>query len=184
METLVSVVSYLFLFVIIIILFIANSEHKRKLKEVKEVLRHKEEFIKSEIKILEANGEYFVDGDAKPLKIKGYSAIIHHRNGFWRFDPQKIGHFASENNISGKEVYRLLEKNSINGNLIDFLLDREQLIPENWPVAIHCFGTIYSRNEDGLLFIRVLLKCDNRYTSCMCLLKNDFRPEEILIFNA
>lgn len=173
----------LVLFLIAVVLFVANSEHKRKLKEIKEVLRHKEDFIKSELKILEANGEYFVDGDAKPLKIKGYSAIIHHRNGFWRFDPEKISHFISEKNVEGIEIYPLLEKISINSNLIDFLLEHEDLIPKDWPIAVHCFGTIYSRNEDGLLFVRVLLRCgNNRYSSCMRLLKNHFHPEEILIF--
>lgn len=180
METLLSIC--LVLFLLVVALFIANSEHKRKLKEIKEILQHKEEFIKSELKILEANGEYFIDGDAKPLRVKGYSAIIHHRNGFWRFDPEKISHFASEKSVSGIEIYPLLEKKSINSNLIDFLLEHEDLIPKDWPVAVYCFGTIYSNNENGLLFVRVLLRYDNRYSSCMKLLKNNFNPKEILVF--
>lgn len=166
----------------LVVMGVANNEHKRKLQEVKEVLGHKEEFIKNELQILEANGEYFVDGDSKPLKIEGYTATVHHRNGFWRFNQENLKFLNGEAGVAGQEIYQLVENVAFNANLIDFLLTRQKLIPDNWPKTVFCFGTIYSRNNDGFLFVRGLIKCeDGEYSACLCPLRNGFRPNNVLI---
>lgn len=177
-----NTIVYLVLLVIILILIISNNEHKRKLKKVMQILHHKEEFIKNEAKILEANGEYFVDGDAKPLEIEGYTAVFHNRNGLWRFSFDRILPLKKDGLISGNQINQLVKKKALNGNLIDFLLQHNEFLTDDLPDVLHCFGTIYARQEDNKLFVRVLLKCGGcHYSASLRPLNTSFKHKEILV---
>jgi hypothetical protein len=111
----------------------------------------------AEIKI----SERLIDCDSAPFIPNGWSVEEHKKSGFFKFDPAKISLYLSKKqkkgSIGGHDLRKeLSNKPVMNANILDYLLDHPELIPEEWKGKyIFFWGTIY-RDSDGNLYVRCL----------------------------
>ena len=121
------------------------------LAEVLEVIKGN-----AEIKMI----EHLIDCDVTPRTPPHYSVEEHRKGGLWRWNP-KIELFAPwrQRRAPVKGAFlrkRLRKKNVLNANVLDYLLEHPELIPEGWKDKTVCFwGTIY-RSYKGDLGVRCL----------------------------
>lgn len=155
------------LFIAVIVLLFINKNLRNDKKDLKESLRKREELIKKELSVLESCGQHYVDCDADPLEIKGFTVVSHKQTGLWKFNPypnfylsekQKDSKNETHGTIKGCELYQeLTDQNVANANVLDFLLAHPQLISESWLFPLPFWGTIYRDNKTGQCFVRCLI---------------------------
>ena len=184
-----KVVISLCAFVVIVFLFFKNISLRKERKELKEALKRREESIKKESSVLESFGQYYVDCDADPLEIEGYTVISHKQIGLWKFNPcpafylseiQKDKNNKTHGTIRGCELYQeITDKNVLNGNVLDFLLLHPGLIPKEWLLPLPFWGSIYMENKTGQCFVRCLVHyLDGVYGHSMHWLGAYLSPEQ------
>lgn len=117
--------------------------------------------------VVRGNGEvtvvrHLIDCDANPFTPKGWMVEEHKKQGQFEWDPSKVTLHLSPNQqgdkyIVGNKLCRELASEPVlNANVLDYLLARPDLIPEEWKCkAVFFWGTIY-RHSDGRLFVRFL----------------------------
>ena len=112
----------------------------------------------AEIKII----EHPIDCDATPFIPNGWSVKEHKKGGMFKFNPKKISLHLSKKqkkgSIEGNDLRKELANQPpvLNANVLDYLLDYPELIPEEWKGKyIFFWGTIY-RSSDGGLRVRCL----------------------------
>lgn len=105
--------------------------------------------------------EHLIDSDAAPFIPGGWSVDEHKTSGLFEFDSAKISLYLSEKQkegiISGHDLRKdLAGKPVMNANVLDYLLARPELIPEEWKGKhIFFWGTIYC-DSFGNLYVRCL----------------------------
>ena len=112
--------------------------------------------------------EHVVDLSANPFIPDGYTVDTHSRGDSFTWDPSAIEFYLSEPQrvddvIEGNHLIKELEdKPVLNANILDYLLARSYLIPEEWKKDekgraryIFFWGTIY-RDSDGRRSVRGL----------------------------
>jgi hypothetical protein len=126
----------------------ALAEHPTLLGELRKV-----QLGLSEIKpILHA-----IDCNAYPFVPDGWTMEEHHHSGIFTWDPTKVSLYLSKKQeedkyVVGSDLYKeLVNKPTLNANVLDYLLAHPHLIPEDWKgKAMFFWGTIYRYSRDGL----------------------------------
>tara|TARA_B100002051_G_scaffold172700_1_gene163298 strand:+ start:315 stop:890 length:576 start_codon:yes stop_codon:yes gene_type:complete len=121
--------------------------------------------------------EHIIDCDAKPHVPDGWSILSDDgqlpnrvRGAFkWDKESQKNALHRDKGQKNGKRIkgYKLRKglanKPVLNANVLDYLIAKPHLIPEEWKgKAVFFWGTIY-RNRDGRLYVRYLLWVGDRW---------------------
>jgi len=109
-----------------------------------------------------------IDLDADASTFGRLTVKEHKKGGLFKWNPAQVQFYLSGRQIHGKridgnEIYKeVKDKQIFNANLLDYLLDNQHLIPEEWKLDKQgrtryiCFwGTIY-RNSDDLMFVRYI----------------------------
>ncbi len=133
---------------------------------------------KMELKFL----EHIIDCDKDPLiPHDGWKVEQHIKGGQFTWNPEKVKLFLSEKQKDGKSIEgnklrkELESKPVMNANLLDYLLDHPDLIPEEWKGKVVFFwGTIY-RNSGGNLRVRYLIFGEGRWGQGLIWLGHGFR---------
>jgi hypothetical protein len=125
------------------------------------------EFLRGNSEVVKI--KHVIDLDANPLiPYNGWEVNSHKKGGKFVWNPTKVHLFLSERqkegeSVEGNKLMIELEKHQVfNANLLDYLLEHPNLIPEEWKVNsegqtnyIFFWGTIY-RDSDGDLCVRSL----------------------------
>lgn len=98
------------------------------------------------------------DADPRPVPFRSGLCIEKHcKAGFLKWEPDKISIYLSEQqkngeNVEGNEFCKDIEKMPVlNANVLDYLLENTQLIPEEWKDKLVFFwGTIYQQSAGSL----------------------------------
>jgi len=90
----------------------------------------------------------------------GYNWTINYDNKLKSFDPKDLQlHLEPEQEkgrIKGEILAKRLKEKSLNGACLDYLLEHQDLIPDDWKIKwVFFWGTIY-RDADGRLCVRFL----------------------------
>lgn len=103
-----------------------------------------------------------IDCDATPFVPRGWKVEKHTKIGLLNWDSSKAGLYLSDDQQGGNFITtidlcdELKSRIVLNANVLDFLLDHQGLIPDNWKGKIVLFrGTIY-RNSLGSPQVRLL----------------------------
>jgi hypothetical protein len=102
-----------------------------------------------------------IDCDAPPFIPNGWSIDKHQKGGQMEWDASKVStYFDDAQKTGGIEGHKLRRKLAnqkvLNANVLDFLLENQHLIPEEWKSkAVFFWGTIY-RLCDVYLCVRYL----------------------------
>ncbi len=125
--------------------------NRRLLSKVLKVIRGQ-----AEIKI----ATHVIDCDADPVVPSGWKVEEHKKGGQIVFNPARVDLYLDADQmgsigyIVGNTLrQRLADKPCLNANVLDYLLDYPELIPEEWKVTnrrIFFWGTIYRRDRRTL----------------------------------
>ncbi len=117
-------------------------------------------FLKNSARILISN--HIIDCSADPFIPSMWSLQRHREDGNFVWNPKKVKLYFSENQkknkvIDGRELFsELIDQSVLNANVLDYLLARQELIPEEWKgKRIFFWGTIYC-NRNGSYVVRCL----------------------------
>lgn len=114
--------------------------------------------------------KHVIDCDANPYVPDGWKVESHKKGGQLEWDQDKIQLYLSEGQklgkyvngnqlryVNGNQLRKELENQPVlNANVLDWLLEHQELIPEEWKGKyIFFWGTIY-RDSDGGLCVRCL----------------------------
>ena len=116
--------------------------------------------------------EYVIDCDAPPFVPEGWTMEEHRKGGLFKLEPGKIDtqiklHLSAAQRdgkvIKGTKLREeLKDKPVLNANVLDYLLEHQELIPDDWKKDekgnsryIFFWGTIY-RDSDGDPSVRCL----------------------------
>lgn len=105
--------------------------------------------------------KYIIDTDAPPkIPYSGWTVESHKGAGKIEWNPEKFQLYLSDKQrkqkyVKGFDLQKELESQTpMNANVLDFLLEHPELIPENWKRKyVTFFGTVY-RNSDDSLYVR------------------------------
>ncbi|MFA7377705.1 MAG: hypothetical protein WCZ15_02805 [Patescibacteria group bacterium] len=115
-----------------------------------------------------------VDLNARPREFGGYMIGYHNGGGIFNFNNSKLVLF-SENVPKNGFKLRKLKEMACNGNMLDFLLNHQELIPSACKEVYTCFlGTVYQDLQNDESFIRAMYYCNGRYHDSLLALDNDF----------
>ncbi len=116
------------------------------LKGIKDVLYGSAEII-----------EHLINCDADPYLPNGWSVEEHQKGGQFSFNPTKVELYLSKKSIVGNDLRKEIKsKKVLNANVLDYLLDQPELIPDDWKEKhVFFFGTIYRDSGDNL-YVRCL----------------------------
>lgn len=126
--------------------------------------------------------EHLIDCDVNPFIPNGWAVEEHKKGGMFKFNPEKISLYLSEKqkkgSIGGHDLRKeLADKPVMNANVLDYLLARPELIPEEWKGKyIFFWGTIY-RDSDGYLFVFYLYWFGSKWGCHYYWLVNDFNSD-------
>jgi hypothetical protein len=136
----------------------ALAEHQTLLGELRKV-----QLGLSEIKPI----AHAIDCDADPFIPDDWEVEEHTKGGIFTWDPTKVRLYLSKKQnaikyILGNKLRKELKSQPVlNANVLDYLLARLELIPEDWKGrAVFFWGTIY-RYSDDKLYVRYLYFSDN-----------------------
>lgn len=135
-----------------------NNAQIKALSEREDILKDVLQVVKGEAEIVQIE---HIDCDADPFTPKNWSVEEHQKGGLFSFDLSKLSLFLSEKQKKGAILGHYLRKELegkpvMNANILDYLLVRPELIPEEWKGKyIFFWGTIY-RDSDGSLCVRCL----------------------------
>jgi len=106
--------------------------------------------------------KHLINLDVSPFIPDGWKVKQHIEGGQFEWSPEKVKLYLSPNQqdgkiVEGNELRKELEgKPVFNANLLDYLLEHPNLIPEEWKRKyIFFWGTIY-HDSDGDLGVRCL----------------------------
>lgn len=130
--------------------------------------------LRGELEVKEI--EHLINLDASPLiPCTGWQVEEHRQGGQLKWDPAKVRLRLSPDQQNGKVVKghqlrkELAEQPVLNANLLDYLIDRPHLIPDNWKqdeqgrtIFIYFWGTIY-RASGSRLCVRYLCWGEGRW---------------------
>lgn len=130
---------------------------------------------------------HIIDCDKQPLiPYDGWKVEEHIKGGQFTWNPEKVKLFLSVNQKDGKSIEgnklrkELKDEPVMNANLLDYLLDHPNLIPEEWKVDekgntryVFFWGTIY-RYSGGYLCVRYLYFSGGRWEQGGFWLGSDF----------
>lgn len=130
---------------------------------------------------------HVIDCDADPfIPYDGWTVEKHQQRGQFTWDPSKIKHYRSQNQMKGKRIEgnklrkELVDQPTENANLLDYLLKSPHLIPEAWKKdeegnTLYTFfwGTIY-RGAGGRLYVRCLCFSEGHWQTNFRWLGRDF----------
>lgn len=115
--------------------------------------------------------EHFIDTDKTPHIPLLCSIEEHRTSGLLKFDPDVVTLYLEEeqkkrNGIDGDILrQKLSDKQVMNANVLDYLLENPGLIPKEWErKRVFFWGTIY-KNCEGDLFVRSLDSTGGTYGS-------------------
>lgn len=102
--------------------------------------------------------KYIIDTDAPPkIPYSGWTVESHKGAGKIEWNPEKfqLYLFDKQRNggyIKGFDLQKELESQTpMNANVLDFLLEHQDLIPEDWKRKyVTFFGTVYRESDDDL----------------------------------
>lgn len=116
-------------------------------------------------------GEHIIDCGApsNPQPFGKMFTIAEHREmGEWKFDPTQVDFYLSDVQKNGRSLRgqqlreELADKPVLNANVLDYLLDHQELIPEGWKSydrhnqhRLFFWGTLYA-DFKGRLYLRYL----------------------------
>jgi hypothetical protein len=97
---------------------------------------------------------HMIDCDTKP-EFLGKTVAEHQKGGMWNFDPDKITLRKVEKQIAGddilaRHVYKEIACLPVlNSNVLDYLLQHQEIIPDDWKDKyIFFWGTIYRNSNE------------------------------------
>jgi len=104
--------------------------------------------------------EHIINLDADPFIPPGWTVVEHKKGGLWKWNSRITLHLSRKQKkglITGHDLRKeLADLPVLNANVLDYLWEHPELIPENWKgKAVFFWGTIY-RDSDGYLFVRYL----------------------------
>ncbi|MFH0912563.1 MAG: hypothetical protein V1807_02825 [Patescibacteria group bacterium] len=106
--------------------------------------------------------KHIIDCDADPFLPTGWKVEQHNKGGQFALDTSKIHFYLSKGQKNGKTIggnklrKELQNKPVLNANVLDWLLDHPEFIPEEWKSKyVFFWGTIY-RSAGGHLVVRSL----------------------------
>ncbi len=122
--------------------------------------------------------EYLIDCDADPFILSGLTVVEHKKGGLWKWNPLLTLHLVEKQEkgtISGDDLRKeLSDLPVLNANVLDYLWEHPDLIPENWKGKVVFFwGTIYG-GSDGKLYVRYLFWDGSRWFRYYFWLGGDF----------
>lgn len=106
-------------------------------------------------------GNHVIDCDTAPFVPQGWRVEEHQKGGQLSWDASKVKLLVKlnegESYVGGHELRkRLKDEPVLNANVLDYLLARPELVPEEWKSRLVFFwGTIY-RDSDAYLYVRYL----------------------------
>jgi len=113
--------------------------------------------------------ELVIDLGADPFIPEGWEKVQHQSEGLWTWNPEEVELFISPEQtkggrIQGHKLRKLLVgKRVLNANVLDYLLEHQELIPESWKGGYtFFFGTIY-RGLDGKLCVRCIFEGGSKW---------------------
>lgn len=136
-------------------------------------LRSSPDILKQLMKVLSGQSEivaikYTIDLDADPFSPNGWKVKKHIQDGQFEWDPKKVALYQYKGEgreiVQGQQLCEELEDKPVfNANLLDFLLDHQNLIPNEWMSHLVFFwGTLY-RNLHDLTDVRCLVWSDSKW---------------------
>lgn len=115
--------------------------------------------------------DHIIDCDANPHVPDGWSVEEHHKGGAFKWNAEGVRLYldkGQENGewIEGNKLRKALDKQPVlTANVLDYLLAKPHLIPEEWKgKAVFFWGTIY-RSRVGNLYVRYLFWDGGRWRS-------------------
>jgi len=139
---------------------------------------------------------HIIDCDADPFVPEGWTVEDHQKDGQITWDPSTFTFYLSKQQlgdkcIEGNKLRKELAKEpTLNACLLDYLLDRPHLIPEEWKKDqngntryIYFWKTIY-RYSDGDLCVRCLCFDGGRWSWGCDFLDNDFHSSDPALVRA
>jgi len=123
-----------------------------------------------------------IDCDANPYVPDGWKVEEHIKGGQLVWNPDEVELYLCDKQkggtIKGNELRKLLkDKPVFNANVLDYLLENPQLIPEEWKGKyVFFWGTIF-RDSSGDLYVRYLYWNDDRWIWNIYLLDRDFSDD-------
>lgn len=107
--------------------------------------------------------------EKKPyIPLDGWKVESHTGKGKWEWNPKEVELYLSEKQkteyIGGNDLRKELENQPVlNANVLDYLYENQELIPDSWKDKyVYFWGTIY-RYSDDILFVRYLYFHDGRW---------------------
>ncbi len=109
-------------------------------------------------------GKHTIDCDKDPVIPSGWFVVEHKRDGQVVWDQSKVSLYLSKEQrggkIQGNKLHEeLKDKPVLNANVLDYLLEHQEIIPEEWKKkSIYFWGTIFrlSLNGPGGFYVRFL----------------------------
>lgn len=124
--------------------------------------------------------KHIIDTDADPFIPEGFTLMEHKKSGLLKLDVLKISLYLSEKQKRGGIKANNLKKELsskpvMNANVLDYLLEHQELIPEEWKSeSIFFWGTIYCDLHNNPC-VRYLYWLGSKwYWSCCAVLDGDF----------
>ncbi len=111
-------------------------------------------------------GEHLIDLDADPFIPDGWTVEEHWKGGRLAWNPAKVrlnlsGAQKAGGWIQGHELREELKNMSVlNANILDYLFEHRELIPEEWKGKNIFFWGIIYRDRHDYLCVRYLYWCD------------------------
>lgn len=140
----------------LIVLFFTNLilKGKGKNKTLSKIIKDKDLTAKKLIDSLEKFGVHWIDTDAEPIEIEGYTVYSHEKNGLVEFNLSSCSFYVfdeqtTDQGMSGHNLHEeIIDKSVANDNFLDFLLSHPHLIPESWPDEVVFWGTVRCKYVD------------------------------------
>ncbi len=139
------------------------------LQQVLNVIEGKARIVPIENVAVQSVTKYLIDLDSAPFTPKDWKVEEHQLGGQFEFNPKRVGLYLDQGQkksgvVTGHQLRGKLKSQPVfNANLLDFLLDHPQLIPEEWKgQRVFFWGTIY-RYEDDNRYVRYLVWYDGQW---------------------
>lgn len=105
--------------------------------------------------------KHVIDCDTAPFIPRGLEVHNHIKGGQLEWNPQKVMLYLPEKQktgwVIGFKIYdEIMRQPVLNANVLDYLLQHTELIPEEWEEKeIHFWGTIYRTSPSSIDLIKV-----------------------------
>ena len=118
-------------------------------------------FLRGDVEVVVR--KHIIDCDADPFCPDDWKVVEHKKGGQLEWNSDNVQLFLAEGQkegryIEGNQLRKELEGQSVlNANVLDYLLDHQELIPESWKGRyVFFWDTIYRRRSGGDLCVRAL----------------------------